>query len=47
MQIAKSSLSTALKELHMIAADLQAFEEELERLGAPWTPGRLPDRDVD
>jgi len=47
MQIAKSSLSTALKELHMIAADLQALEEELERLGAPWTPGRLPDRDVD
>ena len=47
MQVAKSSLSTALKELHMIAADLHALEEELERLGAPWTPGRLPDRDVD
>ena len=42
MKIALSSYSSALKELHMIEADLKAFEAEAEENGAPWTPGRLP-----
>ncbi len=42
MQIAERQFAMALKELHMLAADLTAFENELEELGAPWTPGRLP-----
>ncbi len=42
MNIAQSAFATALKELHMIEGDLKAFENELEELGAPWTPGRLP-----
>ena len=46
MQIAAGSLSTALKELHMIEADLQAFEDEADANGAPWTPGRMPALDV-
>jgi hypothetical protein len=46
MKIATSSYATALKELHMIEADLTAFEQEAEANGAPWTPGRLPDLGV-
>jgi len=42
MKVALSSYSSALKELHMIEADLTAFEQEAEENGAPWTPGRLP-----
>jgi hypothetical protein len=32
-----------LAELRVIATDLAAAEAELEALGAPWTPGRIPD----
>ncbi len=42
MKIAKSSYTSALKELQMIDADLEAFEDEAEENGAPWTPGRMP-----
>ncbi|MCB1583078.1 MAG: hypothetical protein KDI92_08440 [Xanthomonadales bacterium] len=46
MKIAQSELATTLKTMHMIEADLQAFEEEAEENGLPWTPGRLPTLDT-
>ena len=42
LKIAKTEFAMALKELRMIEADLQAVEDEAERIGAPWTPGRVP-----
>lgn len=42
MKVALSSYSTALKELHMLEADLKTFEAEAGKNGAPWTPERLP-----
>ena len=42
-EIASSELSSLIKELKMIDADLNAFEKDMESRGAPWTPGRLPD----
>jgi len=30
-----------LKEIHRLS--LKALEEELDKLGVPWTPGRVPD----
>jgi hypothetical protein len=32
-----------LEELRSIAADLAGLEQELEGVGAPWTPTRIPD----
>ena len=40
--IAAAEFSGALKRLQALALDLQGFEEALEGLGAPWTPGRVP-----
>ena len=40
--IAQSQLTAAVAQLAAIERDLAAFEQQLERLGAPWTPGRLP-----
>lgn len=41
--IAAEEFRVALAELRSIEADLGALETELERLGAPHTPGRVPD----
>lgn len=41
--IAKSELSELLDDLKSIEQDLSSFEKEMEKLGAPWTPGRMPE----
>jgi photosystem II stability/assembly factor-like uncharacterized protein len=41
--IAERQFTAALQELKSIAAELAALEDELQELGAPWTPGRIPD----
>jgi hypothetical protein len=40
---AADAFSTQLSRLHEFANDLEAFEDQLEAAGAPWTPGRLPE----
>ena len=40
--IAEQEFQAALTRLRAIQRDLIQLESELERLGAPWTPGRLP-----
>jgi len=42
LKILKEEFPAALQSLGKIAGDLKMVEEELEKLGAPWTPGRLP-----
>ena len=40
---ARDAYTKAQKELRkLIGTDLAKLEEDLEKLGAPWTPGRLP-----
>lgn len=41
--IAADAFRGALADLKAIEADLGALEAELERLGAPHTPGRVPE----
>jgi hypothetical protein len=42
-QIATEEFSTVLENLRvLIEIDLIKFEEKLEKLNAPWTPGRVP-----
>ncbi|MCB1605163.1 MAG: hypothetical protein KDI59_10975, partial [Xanthomonadales bacterium] len=41
-EIANSEFSELLQELSKINDDVKAFEDEMESLGAPWTPGRMP-----
>ena len=41
--IAATEFADALERLHAIEADLASLEAELEQLGAPHTPGRIPD----
>lgn len=40
--ILKEEFPLALKKLQKIASDLNLLEEELEKQGAAWTPGRIP-----
>ncbi len=40
--VAKDELDRALAQLSGIETDLRALEAQLEQLGAPWTPGRVP-----
>ena len=40
---AAREFETALRGLQSISRDLDAVETRLETLGAPWTPGRLPE----
>ena len=42
-QAAAREFATALDGLQSISQDLDALEARLESLGAPWTPGRLPE----
>jgi hypothetical protein len=39
---AADAFSKELARLKAFASDLEAFEDQLEAAGAPWTPGRLP-----
>ena len=40
---AADAFAKELSRLHGFAGDLDAFEDQLEAAGAPWTPGRLPE----
>jgi len=40
---AADAFAKELGRLHGFAGDLDAFEDQLEKAGAPWTPGRLPE----
>lgn len=40
---AAQEFTDALRALRNLAADIAAFETELDVQGAPWTPGRIPD----
>jgi hypothetical protein len=42
LDVAERQFTTALAELRAIETDLATLETELEQLGAPWTPGRVP-----
>jgi chromosome segregation ATPase len=42
MAVAETQLQETLSDLAGLSDDLAALEEELETLGAPWTPGRMP-----
>ena len=42
-EIAAAQFEQALAELASLHGDLDAFEKRMEQLGAPWTPGRVPD----
>lgn len=43
-KIAAEQFAPALAQLRtLIETDMRAIEDQLERLDAPWTPGRLPD----
>lgn len=41
-EILKEEFPIALKRLHVVASQLKALDTELEVIGAPWTPDRLP-----
>ncbi len=41
--IAAEQFSEALPQLRAVRDDITKLEVELERIGAPWTPGRLPE----
>jgi hypothetical protein len=42
--LAAESFATVLADLRaLIESDLRAVEQQMERAGAPWTPGRIPD----
>lgn len=44
--IAKEELAQTISKLkHIIEVDIPKLEKELDRLGAPWTPGRIPNID--
>ena len=42
-RVAASELAAALAALRSLEGDLRALESTLEGMGAPWTPGRIPD----
>ena len=43
LDIATRQLKQIITELRQLSGDLTAFENGLENIRAPWTPGRLPD----
>eukprot|EP01029_Cantina_marsupialis_P028779 TRINITY_DN7779_c0_g3_i1.p1 TRINITY_DN7779_c0_g3~~TRINITY_DN7779_c0_g3_i1.p1 ORF type:complete len:370 (-),score=64.09 TRINITY_DN7779_c0_g3_i1:24-980(-) len=46
-EILKEEFPTALQRLHKVAKEIKILESELEKLGAPWTPGRIPTYEVE
>jgi 3-phenylpropionate/cinnamic acid dioxygenase small subunit len=42
LQVAASQLAQVINDLKSVQAELQQAEQELDTLGAPWTPGRTP-----
>lgn len=45
LEIAEAEYSRVAEQLKALRKDLDAFEAEMESLGAPWTPGRIPTLD--
>lgn len=43
LEIATRQLKTVISDLQQLAADFITLERQLDILGAPWTPGRLPE----
>jgi hypothetical protein len=43
LEVAAGQFPGVLEQLRSIAADLAGLEQELEGVGAPWTPTRIPD----
>ena len=44
MELARTEAATVIERLHkLIDVDLAAVEKQLNSLGAPWTPGRIPE----
>jgi hypothetical protein len=41
--VAASEFAEVVADLQAVGRDLDALESRLESLGAPWTPGRMPD----
>jgi hypothetical protein len=47
-KIAGEDFHTELKKLHsLVETDLAKLEKSMEQAGAPWTPGRLPDWQIE
>jgi hypothetical protein len=42
LRIADEQFRAVQAELQAVAGELEVLEDEFERLGAPWTPSRLP-----
>ncbi len=42
LAIAQQEFAGAQRDMQALARDLDALENALERIGAPWTPGRMP-----
>ncbi|MEL6186617.1 MAG: hypothetical protein AAFU79_18515, partial [Myxococcota bacterium] len=45
--IAKKDLAAALTKLKAVHGQLSSLEKELEAMGAPWTPSRIPSLPAD
>lgn len=43
LEVAARQLKTVISDLQQLAGDFTALERQLDNLGVPWTPGRLPD----
>ena len=46
-EIASSEFGDALKQLKALAARFETLQERVEKAGAPWTSGRLPEWEAD
>jgi photosystem II stability/assembly factor-like uncharacterized protein len=46
-EIASSEFADALKQLKTLAARFETLQQRVEKAGAPWTPGRLPEWEVE
>jgi hypothetical protein len=46
-EILKEEFPAALKRLQNLASEMKWIEAELEKQGAPWTPGRIPTYNVE
>jgi hypothetical protein len=45
LDIAEAEYTRVADQLKVLQAELTDLEDELEAMGAPWTPGRIPSID--
>jgi hypothetical protein len=45
LDIAEAEYTRVADQLKVLQTELTALETELEAMGAPWTPGRIPSID--